>query len=78
MMSRPHFDYDENELQRLEVVKTTYENALRDGDKNVYFIDGRDLMKAVGSEGTVDDCHPTDLGFASMAKAIGDVLEKIL
>ena len=31
-----------------------------------------------GECGTVDDCHPTDFGFASMAQAVGDVLEKIL
>ena len=28
-------------------------------------------------EGTVDDCHPTDFGFASMAKALTEVLSGI-
>jgi hypothetical protein len=29
------------------------------------------------NNGTVDNCHPTDLGFFSMAKAVGDVLGRI-
>ena len=35
-------------------------------------------MQLAGDNGTVDGTHPNDLGFASMAQAIGDVLEKIL
>ena len=46
-------------------------------DKNVYYIDGKDLMAFAENEGTVDDCHPNDLGFYSMAKTLGKVLEKI-
>ena len=42
----------------------------------MYFIGGETLMELCGDEGTVDGCHPTDFGFASMAKAIGDVIEK--
>lgn len=34
-------------------------------------------MQMAGNEGTVDNCHPNDLGFASMAVAVGDVLETI-
>ena len=32
----------------------------------------------VEDDGTVDNCHPTDSGFFSMANAIAPVLEKIL
>ncbi len=39
---------------------------------------GKDLMALAGNDGVVDGCHPTDLGFFSMAKAVGDTLEKIL
>lgn len=77
-MSRPKFSLTEEEKTRLEIIKTTYNNALKSGDKNVYFIDGKALMQLAGNEGTVDDCHPNDLGFYSMAKALGDVLENIL
>ena len=35
-------------------------------------------MEMVGDIGTVDGTHPTDSGFFSMAKAVGDVFEEIL
>lgn len=31
-----------------------------------------------GDSGTVDSCHPNDLGFMCMAKSIGEVVERIL
>lgn len=76
MMSRPKPYLAEHEKQRLEIIKKTYENAVAGGDKNVYFIPGPDLCALCGNEGTVDDCHPTDFGFASMAKALGDFIEE--
>ncbi|MBE6783283.1 MAG: hypothetical protein E7536_04665 [Ruminococcaceae bacterium] len=78
MMSRPKFILTEEEKERLEIVKSTYLSAKEKGDKNVYFIDGPALMSEVENEGTVDDCHPNDSGFMSMAKAIEKVLEKLL
>ena len=77
MMSRPKFKLTDLEEQRLEIIKTTYNNAIASGDKNVYLITGKELTALCGNEGTVDNCHPTDFGFASMAKAVGDVIEKI-
>ena len=78
MMSRPKFYLTNEEEERLSIIKTTYNNAIENGDKNVYLIEGSKLMEFAGNEGTVDNCHPNDLGFASMAKVVGDVLEKIL
>lgn len=78
IMSRPKFFLTKEEEERLSIIKATYNNALENGDKNVFFIEGRKLMEMAEGEGTVDNCHPTDFGFASMAKAVGDVLEKIL
>lgn len=78
VMSRPKFLLTNNEEMRLEIIKRTYSNAIANGDKNVYFIDGRKLMELAENEGTVDNCHPTDFGFASMAKCVGTLLEKIL
>jgi lysophospholipase L1-like esterase len=77
MMSRPKFKLTDQEEQRLEIIKTTYNNAVASGDKNVYLITGKELTALCQNEGTVDNCHPTDFGFASMAKAVGDVIEKI-
>ncbi len=77
-MSRPKYHLTEDEKLRLEIIKDTYNNALKNGDKNVYLLDGRALMSLAGDEGTVDNCHPNDLGFMSMAKAVGAVLAKII
>ena len=77
MMSRPKFNLTEIEEQRLNIIKTTYENAILKGDKNVYLLDGKKLTELCKNDGTVDNCHPTDLGFFSMAKAVGDIIEKI-
>lgn len=78
LLSRPKFILTEDEKERLNIIKATYGNAIKNGDKNVYFIDGRKLMGLAENEGTVDNCHPNDLGFMSMARVLGDALEKIL
>lgn len=66
------------EYERLDIAKRTYENAIAAGDKNVYFIPGYELMALAGDEGAVDTCHPTDLGFLSMAQRLSVELDKIL
>lgn len=78
MMSRPKYLLTKEEKARLEIIKHTYENAVARGDKNVYFIDGRRLMRYAKTDGTVDNCHPTDFGFHSMAKALKPLLKSIL
>lgn len=65
MLSRVSYPSDD----RVAVIRATYENAKKAGDKNVYFIDGRDLFKDADiSYLTVDGCHPNDLGFYLMFK----------
>lgn len=80
IMSRPKLDFskEEEDEKRLEIIKRTYNNAVSAGDKNVYFISGQELMKYTDNDGTVDGCHPNDLGFASMAKVLGDKIEEII
>ena len=78
MMSRPRYVQTTDTKKRLEVITKTYENAKAHGDGNVYLISGRELMAICKNEGSVDGTHPTSLGFFSMAKAVGDVIEKIL
>lgn len=78
IMSRPKCNLTEEEKERLEIIKSTYERALAQGDKNVYFISGKELMKLSGDSGTVDSCHPNDWGFYSMASAIYNVLKDII
>ena len=77
MMSRPNHIQTEEVIQRRAIVEATYKNALASGDKNVYFLDGLALTELCGNEGTVDGCHPTDFGFASMAQAVIKVMEDI-
>ena len=76
MMSRPKLYLSAEEEKRFNIINKTFENAKANGDNNIYFIDGRDLCKYCGNEGTVDGCHPTDFGFASMAKVLCDFIEE--
>ncbi len=78
IMSRPKYSLTSEEEERLQVICSTYENAVNAGDKNVYLITGKELCSLCGDEGTVDRCHPTDLGFYSMAAALGGVMEDII
>ena len=76
MMTRPKYHLTEKEAERRKIVETTYLNALRQGDENVYFLDNRALTAFCGNDGTVDNCHPNDWGFASMAMALIDLMEE--
>lgn len=78
IMPRPKYYLNRDDQRRHEIIYATYQEALAGGDQNVYFISGHDLMAIVEDNGTVDNCHPTDSGFFSMAKAIEPVLGEIL
>lgn len=79
MLSRPDFDYSADSVQRREVVEQTYNNAVKAGDKNVYYIDGEDLFgKNDRHLCTVDTTHPNDLGFYRMATVIAPVIKRML
>lgn len=78
MMSRPRMYLNEEDQRRLAIIETTYQNAKDRGDRNVYLLSGPELMRDAGYDGNVDGTHPTDLGFASMARALGDLLENLL
>ena len=78
LMSRPKFTLNEDDRRRLRIIETTYDNAKAAGDENIYLLDGPTLMALAGDEGTVDGCHPNDLGFFSMAAALEPVLHKLL
>ncbi len=75
-------DYDaaprENALRR-DVVCRTYMNAVRRGDQNVWFVDGRGLFLGENRDScTVDSCHPNDLGHIRMAEVIGRAVAEAL
>lgn len=79
MVSRPDINIDKNSPLRAEIIRTTYENAVANGDKNLMFIDGSTLFGTDMREScTVDGCHPNDLGFYRMAKVIGEAVAKYI
>lgn len=79
MMSRPAFHHFSDAKDRRKVIENTYKNALKAGDKNVYYIDGESFFGYDDREiCTVDKIHPNDLGFYKMAKTILPVMKKVL
>lgn len=77
LMSAPAYKPLGVMAKRREIVKMTYDNAIARGDKNVYYIDGDTLMALCKDGGTVDNVHPNDLGFTSMAAALYEVMKDI-
>ncbi len=64
---------------RREVIRSTYEKLLAEGDRNIYFLDGQTVFAIHGGDScTVDGTHPTDLGFMCMADAVEPFLRKML
>lgn len=63
---------------RRDIIYQTYANALKDGDKNIYFIDGGKILETLRENADVDGCHPNDLGFYEIYKCILPTLQKIL
>ena len=79
MMSKPAEIYSEDDILRREIIRTTYENAIAAGDKNVYFIDGETFYgEKERSLCSIDCVHPNDLGFLRMADTIEPVMRRIL
>ena len=78
LITRPRFKADEDRDARMAVVKRTYANAVASGDKNVYFVPTPPSLAPIGNDGTVDGCHPNDLGFWFMAQGLYPTLKKIL
>ena len=79
MMSRPKVHLNAEEIKRLEIVTQTYRNAVDAGDTNVYIIPGPELIESDLIEcATVDNCHPNDAGFVSMANVLGKLIEKLV
>ncbi len=82
-VSKPDFDKaPEESIRRRQIILDTYRNALKNGDKKVWFVDGETLFGEKDRDAsTVDGCHPNDLGFYRMAKyiypAVREALESV-
>ncbi len=78
-ISQPNIDYCADTVARREVIVDTYKRAIKEGDRNVYFIDGATLFEGDLRDNCTDDrCHPNALGHYRMAKTAYPVFEKIL
>ena len=79
-ISRPDCEANPAETPlRREIIKATYDCAVEQGDKKVWFIDGFDLFGSKDRDAcTVDGSHPNDLGFYRMAQTILPVLKQAL
>ena len=79
MMSRPNYACNPEESEkRIAVIRNTYENALENGDKNVYFVCGKTFFEDDDIFAcTIDRTHPNDLGFYRMAKEVYKTLAPV-
>lgn len=81
IMTKCDFDTGNPEInsKRREIIKRTYTNAIKAGDRKVHFIDGEKLFGKTDRDAcTVDGCHPNDIGFLRMAETVLPVLKKAL
>lgn len=79
MSSNPKAHPNEEDIARRDIIRNTYEKALKAGDKNVYFIDGGMTFAEYGGDcATLDNSHPNDLGFVAMANRLIPIVKKCL
>ena len=84
IISRQYVHYEqhiENKKAILDDLRNFQEETVsklkKQGDKNIYFLDGSILLGEDADECTVDGNHPTDLGFYRIACNLRPVLEKL-
>ncbi len=76
-MCRPQPNPTGDDLLRLKIIETTYENAKRNGDNKVFLLNMHRAVAAFcGDCATVDGSHPNDLGFMAMATAVTDCIQQ--
>lgn len=69
----------DNFAERRAAVRATYDRAVAEGDPNVYYIDGAELLAGECWDScTVDGVHPNDFGFYRMAMRIEKTLKPII
>ena len=58
-------------------IRALYEKLIAEGWKDLVYLPKTEMYSG-DTEGTVDGCHPNDIGMASMAKAFGAAVKKAL
>ena len=67
---------DRNVTSRI-AFKKAYETLLKDGVKNLYYVEGEPLL-GDDNEGATDGSHPSDLGFMRQANVLEPVIRKAI
>ncbi len=79
MISRPDYWDSASDRERRTVVMQTYQKALAEGDRNVYFLDGATIFAGDEFDACTVDCvHPNDLGFYRFYKALLPIFERLI
>ena len=65
-------------MENRDFQKNLVETRRAAGDRNIWFLDGSEVLGPDYDECTVDGVHPTDLGSYRIAEAMLPVLEKLL
>ena len=66
-------------MERRDIIRQTYRNAIAAGDENVYFIDGSETYGTVGRFAcTIDMLHGNDIGNRLMSERLYPVLREVL
>lgn len=74
ILSAPKPYPNEDDIKRNEIIRKTYENAVNNGDNNVYLLFGNEILSSVRDAALADNIHPGDVGFAAIAEAVISVL----
>ena len=78
-MSAPNGSRSFGSEDRVKIIRGTCLFARRNGDSNVYFLNGdRYFPSEVKEHCQVDGVHPTDLGFYFMYKTLARTVFRIL
>ncbi|MGC9326997.1 MAG: SGNH/GDSL hydrolase family protein [Candidatus Hinthialibacter sp.] len=68
----------ENIEAKRDVIRKTAAKLIEEGDENIRFLEGYDLLGPAEGDGLVDGSHPNDLGFQLMAERLQPILSEIL
>jgi lysophospholipase L1-like esterase len=60
-----------------QFIRKLYDKLIAEGWRDLVYLP-KDKMYSGDREGTVDGCHPNDIGMMSMAEAFGDATAKAL
>jgi lysophospholipase L1-like esterase len=63
--------------QKGVVLRAAFEKLKAEGTKNLHLLSSRGMLRTDG-EGTVDGCHPSDLGMMRLADAFTKILIPIV